>query len=275
MALPTISIIGMGNVGSALFKACRAADYKIHTLYNRSESELASVHTGMPVHLKELGDLTFITVSDQALGSVAESLSDLPGEWEGKCFVHCSGTLSSDVLNSLQNHGANIASFHPMMSVKTDLSSFKNIYFDGEGDEICLSMLNELAGRLGARFMEVDAADRKFLHAASVVASNYLVTLAEVASKIGERSGQQKSEVLKAMLPLMKSTLRNLQSGEPREALTGPIARGEKEVIEKHLSFLGKNEDDGEVYRLLGRLTLGLVDEKTRKKLSALFEDEK
>ena len=51
------------------------------------------------------------------------------------------------------------------------------------------------------------------------------------------------------MMPLLKETLKKLSNVSPREAMTGPARRGDREVIRKHIEMLAG--DDRKIYKIL------------------------
>jgi len=71
--------------------------------------------------------------------------------------------------------------------------------------------------------------------------------------------------------PLVEGTFENLSRHEPREALTGPLVRGDTATIARHLESLAV--DDAKLYRALGRAALELaqktgMDEQTAEKVA-------
>jgi predicted short-subunit dehydrogenase-like oxidoreductase (DUF2520 family) len=69
----------------------------------------------------------------------------------------------------------------------------------------------------------------------------------------------------------VEGTIENLSRHEPREALTGPVLRGDTATIKRHLESLAI--DDAKLYRALGRAALELaqkqgIDEKTAERVA-------
>ena len=81
-----------------------------------------------------------------------------------------------------------------------------------------------LARTLGLRPFDLDDGARVLYHAGAAFASGYLVTLHRVASDLVEAAGAP----AEALLPLMRRTIEN------GFELTGPIARGDWETVERH-----------------------------------------
>jgi predicted short-subunit dehydrogenase-like oxidoreductase (DUF2520 family) len=141
-----ITIIGLGRVGKALLKVLSEQGFEVISAYNRSdiiESSIKSYagtqfYVGDEFSKLQLGDWVFITVSDDAISPIAKELAQLQKGFENKMVVHCSGTLSSQVLEPLRQKGATTASFHPLKSITPKTTNFSNTWFDVEGDESAL-----------------------------------------------------------------------------------------------------------------------------------------
>jgi predicted short-subunit dehydrogenase-like oxidoreductase (DUF2520 family) len=61
------------------------------------------------------------------------------------------------------------------------------------------------------------------------------------------------------LLPLIASTVRNLETKDPAQALTGTFSRGDLETVKRHLAALKRKPDALELYRLLGKRSLKLT----------------
>jgi predicted short-subunit dehydrogenase-like oxidoreductase (DUF2520 family) len=100
-------------------------------------------------------------------------------------------------------------------------------------------------------------------HAAAVMASNYLVTLAQQVCQIAATFGWTREASTAAFLPLMQGVLANLDTVGLPDALTGPIARGDVGTVAAHLEVLrGALPDSLELYVELGLATIPLAREK-------------
>ncbi|MCD6336325.1 MAG: DUF2520 domain-containing protein, partial [Candidatus Latescibacteria bacterium] len=100
-------------------------------------------------------------------------------------------------------------------------------------------------------------------HGAVCVASNYLVTVTDLAARIMERAGVGKEEALGAMLPLIRGTVNNLERIGLPGALTGPISRGDAATLARHLNAMEELAPEVlDLYRTLGAETVRLAREK-------------
>lgn len=270
MNFPETSIIGTGGLGTVLTQTLLAKKIPVKSVFNRTPKkaeELADTNEieiwgSFPSALDDLGKLVFITVSDDEIEKVARRLSQLSDNIEERIFIHCSGNGGADLLQSLKSKGSSVASFHPLQTFtsRAKPEDFKGIYFSIQGDREVFPLLQELAQQLGAEAFEVTKEQKSHLHAAAVMASNYLTALLDASVEIGTASGLSDEKVKKALLPLIRTTLRNTEHHSLSEALTGPIKRGDIITIKKHLSLLEEQSELRDLYCLLGLQAVRLAE---------------
>jgi predicted short-subunit dehydrogenase-like oxidoreductase (DUF2520 family) len=137
-------------------------------------------------------------------------------------------------------------------------------------EERDLQLGEELARRLGLRPFRL-ADDKKTLyHLSAVVGCNLLVALESEAKRLmDEATGGH--DGLDHLAPLLNTALKNLlSSGDPGQALTGPVARGDVGTVRAHLRLLDRESPRlARTYRALSleALTLAaprLDDEQVR-----------
>jgi predicted short-subunit dehydrogenase-like oxidoreductase (DUF2520 family) len=116
-------------------------------------------------------------------------------------------------------------------------------------------------------------------HASAVVASNYLVTLEHFALELLKEANLSEENAYDILEPLIMGTLNNIKAQGSINALTGPVARGDDEIVSRHLSDIDKKLPQfSNLYRLLGKHTLdiaadrGEISDDAQKKLAALFK---
>jgi predicted short-subunit dehydrogenase-like oxidoreductase (DUF2520 family) len=101
------------------------------------------------------------------------------------------------------------------------------------------------------------------LHASAVIASNYLVVLANLMTKVSAKGGIPEDISLKALIPLMRNTLDNIEQNGVTNSLTGPIARGDVNTVADHLELLTSDPELLKLYKLFGLEALKLSDLKS------------
>jgi pantoate--beta-alanine ligase len=110
-----------------------------------------------------------------------------------------------------------------------------------------------LAETLGLRPFVLGDGDRAAYHAGAAIASNYLVTLRKAAGSLLESA----SAPPEALEPLMRGVIDN------GFELTGPIARGDWETVERHLAVIREKRPElEELYVVLARATAAIAGQK-------------
>jgi predicted short-subunit dehydrogenase-like oxidoreductase (DUF2520 family) len=173
------------------------------------------------VRVREAGELRLLCVPDRAIAEVARAIE--AGPW----VAHVSGATP---LRALDPHERRF-SVHPLQTLTKDGGPQQ---LDGAwGGVTAESPDAERRGRwlaetLGLRPFALADDRRALYHAGAAVASNFLVTLYRVAADLVARAGAPPE----ALVPLMTRTIEN------GFQLTGPIARGDWETVERHREVL-------------------------------------
>jgi predicted short-subunit dehydrogenase-like oxidoreductase (DUF2520 family) len=282
----TIGFIGAGTVGTALAVRLQQKGYRVIAVNSRSRSSaerLAGMVEGCQVHDNGQGvadavDMVFITTPDGVIPQIAVQL-----EWRpGQSVVHCSGADSLDVLAPVTSKGASAGGFHPLQTFASIRHAIENIpgsTFAIEAEEPLLGTLREMAESLEGKWIRLGPGDKVLYHAAAVLACNYLVTLVKLSTDLWETFGVPRVEATKALLPLIRGTVNNLENVGLPDCLTGPIARGDLGTIQKHIAALKtKAPQLLPVYLELGRQTIpialakGKIDESRAKELQTVLD---
>ncbi|WP_258360639.1 Rossmann-like and DUF2520 domain-containing protein [Moorella sulfitireducens] len=268
-----VGIIGAGAVGTGMGILLRRRGYTIAGIASRTfaSARRAAARLDCPVferpeEVARRADVVFITTSDQAIGPVAAAVAAVNGFRPGQVVIHMSGSLTSDVLEPARQAGALALSLHPLQSCADADRAVTNLpgsVFSLEGDEEALSLGKRLVKELGGEYFIISPGAKPLYHAAACVASNYLVSLIDLSYRLMQAAGMEPEMAARALAPLIKGTLDNInEKGIPR-ALTGPIARGDIDTVRDHLVAIDTAVPElGEIYRALGRYTAGLAGRK-------------
>lgn len=194
-----------------------------------------------------------LAVRDQDLREVAIELAGHPSEVPGAVVLHASGALSLDVLKPLQTAGYAIARCHPLVSLrrKADPHAFEGVGFAVDGEAFARDRAQGLARWLGGWVLPAiptEAAAVQYHAAASLLAGG-VGTLFEHALDGMARALGDRDSARRGLIELLRSVAHNLEEVEPRDALTGPSARGDVEVVRSHLASLTPQGAD--LYRAL------------------------
>jgi predicted short-subunit dehydrogenase-like oxidoreductase (DUF2520 family) len=153
---------------------------------------------------------------------------------------HASGLLTADALKPLQGRGATVFSFHPLQTFPRDfppaklVHSARGIYYGVDGSPEGIQLAKRLARLLDGKVIVIDPRMRAFYHAACVLASNHLTTMLWILERMFDALETSEKKFYPVFEPILMATLKNIAITSPREALSGPIARGGVETVAEH-----------------------------------------
>jgi predicted short-subunit dehydrogenase-like oxidoreductase (DUF2520 family) len=266
----TLNVIGCGSVGKTLSRLwTRHGVFRVQSVLNRSlergSRAVQFVGAGRAVDdyaRLDPADLVMIATSDEAIETCCRRLCESGVLTEGVIVFHTSGSLPSTLLEPAKSQGALVASLHPVKSFADPAraaETFAGTFCALEGDPQACDAIREALRPCGATTFPVDPEFKTIYHAATVVTSNYLVALMEVALRCFEKAGIDRATALELMQPIATGTASNLFELGPVRALTGPIARGEPSVVERQSKTLGQwDASIQSVYKALGQIALDL-----------------
>lgn len=231
----TISIIGTGNVATHLFKAL--SQYAILP----PDSSIRIINSRTLNDLPDHSDLILISVKDDAIGSVAQRVTG-----KADMIAHTSGSVSIDILRDCAKH---YGVFYPLQtfSKNSELNYLEIPFFIEGNDAETVSNLKTIAQSISSKVFEADSSKRKRLHIAAVFACNFSNHLVAIADDLLQEDGMD----YKVLLPLLKETVRKLDTLPPKDAQTGPAVRNDQKVISSHEDMLADHPDRLAIYRLL------------------------
>ncbi len=276
-AKPRIAIVGPGRLGSALAMELSRAGYRVSELVCRKGSpsgnqvrRLASqLHARVcfPQAARLHAEVVWFCVPDREISSVARTLAG-SGQWRGKTALHASGALTSRELGALRRKGARVASVHPLMSfVRGTIPSLKGVPFALEGDAGALRVAAKIVRDLGGSVFPIPAKNKVAYHAWGAFASPLAIALLATAEQVAKAAGLSPPEARKKMLPMLEQTLENYRRWGAAGSLSGPLVRGDAEIIAKHLDILSPIPGAKEVYLALSRSALRHIPVGRRRKL--------
>lgn len=243
-----IVIIGAGRLAAQLGLTLVKRGMKVVQVYNRTQAngqKLASL-TGATytddIHKITLkADLYFFAVSDSVIGELSSVL-----RLNNKLAVHASGTMGMEILAPVSS---NIGVFYPVQTFP------QNKRIDFRTVPVCIEAnspasaerLMELAKAISNHAYYLDSDKRRMLHLGAVFVSNFTNFLYAITEDVL----LSHDVPFGLLIPLIRQTALNARKGNLVRSQTGPAARGDIKVIEKHLELLADRKDYQEIYRLI------------------------
>jgi predicted short-subunit dehydrogenase-like oxidoreductase (DUF2520 family) len=205
-----VVVVGRGRLGSAIAPALSSAGIEVAGPLGRDDAPTGPA------------DAVLLCVPDAAIADAALAHAGV-----APLVGHTSGATS---LAALDGSGADAFGLHPLQTFAEGGGEF-----EGSGCAIggttprALATADALARCLGMRPFELADADRPAYHAAASIASNFLVTLEAAAERVAASTGLERD----LLVPLVRQTVENWAALGPERALTGPVARGDEETVER------------------------------------------
>jgi predicted short-subunit dehydrogenase-like oxidoreductase (DUF2520 family) len=272
-----IVIVGPGRLGTALALELSRAGYRIIEIVSRRRPAGQSLvrklraRSSSPDSATLDADLIWFCVPDREISPAAHALASRI-KWKGKTVFHSSGALASDELGVLRKQGAKVAAIHPLMTfVRGAVPSLKGVPFAVEGDAAAMRLAQEIVRKLGGETFRIHAKDKAAYHAWGAFTSPLLVALLVGAEQVAGAAGLKAAEARKKMLPILKQTIENYGQLGPAGAFSGPLIRGDAEIVRKHLKVLEKIPAAKEIYLALARTAVKHLPVQRRRKLESVL----
>lgn len=207
-----IGILGAGRLGTALAGALRDAGYE--------------VDGPAPRGTVPSGEAVLLCVPDAEIPTAAAAVAG-----SGVALIgHTSGATPLSALAPAA--GAETFGLHPLQTLTGGRAAFRGCACAVGGSSAdALEAVRAMARDLGMEPFDIADAQRPAYHAAASMASNFLVTLEDVAERVAERAGMTPAQARARLAPLVRTTVENWAIEGPERALTGPVARGDRATV--------------------------------------------
>lgn len=241
-----VGVIGAGRVGAVLASVLAldpayeiaAVSGETPATRERIAALLPGVEVRKPTDVARAADLLLLTVPDDMLAGVVESLAGSGVLRADQTVVHTSGKHGLAVLGPAVAAGARALAVHPAMTFSgtaADRDRLAGCVFGLTAAEADRPLAESLVATLGGRPVHVAEEQRALYHAGLAHGANHLVTLVSQAMDLLRTAGV--ADPAGTLRPLLTAALDNsLAHGD--EALTGPVARGDLRTVRAHLAQL-------------------------------------
>lgn len=273
-----IAFIGAGNVCAVLGRILVENHHQVVAVVSRGMPSARragrfigcrNVSTSLAAIPPDV-EVIYLTTPHGAVADAARALAR-EGRFSFKkiAVCHASGMLTAAVLEPLARRGATTFSFHPLQTFPRDftprriLPTARGISYGVDGPPGGFRAAKRLAAALDGNVVRIRPDRRELYHAACVVASNHLTTVLWVLETLAIACGMDRRTARRAFIPIVDTTLRNVRSSSPAEALSGPIARGGVETVSRHLESVREHSPETLAYfRDISRETVRLAERK-------------
>ncbi|MBY6436458.1 DUF2520 domain-containing protein [Rhodococcus kroppenstedtii] len=263
----SVGIVSAGRVGTALGEALDRVGHVVFGCSAVSDASLARARTRLPdaavlpaAEVAARSELLVLAVPDAELPALVQGLARTGAVSPGTLVLHTSGANGVGILAPLAGNGVVTMAVHPAMTFSgkpEDTERLSSACFGiTAADEIGFAIAQSLVLEIGGEPVGVREDARTLYHAALAHGSNHLVTVVNdaldalrTALADTELTGQQPVEsrpggvAERVLAPLLSAALDNVLRSGPA-ALTGPVARGDADMVDAHLQALTALDDD-------------------------------
>ncbi|MBZ5511568.1 MAG: DUF2520 domain-containing protein [Acidobacteriia bacterium] len=279
---PAITMVGPGNLGSAMARALHAAGYRVREIVHRggiSAKRARALAREIGARDAVTGEARFdaeivwICVGDGAIAACAAELAKAT-RWDGKIAFHSSGALSSRELQRLKKRGAAVASVHPMMTfVRNVRPDLRGVTFAIEGDAGAVRAARRIARDLGGRAVLIEARRKPMYHAFGAFTSPLIVATIAAAERVARKAGLDRVSARAAIAPILRQTVANYIEHGPGGAFSGPLVRGDIETVRRHLEVLRALPEARAAYVALARSAMKTLPVKRKRAIAELLKN--
>ncbi|MCC7438516.1 MAG: DUF2520 domain-containing protein [Armatimonadetes bacterium] len=234
-----LAVVGTGRLAHALLRTIQ--NQRVALLSSRGVTSSAKkILETPPLPLEQLAefpiDTLWLAVSDSAITPVSEAVAGLRQRWDGITVIHSSGVQSLAALGPLTERGATAMVLHPNASLTGLQRIPEGITWRIEPDnETTRRVANRLLEGIIPRFVAVPADLLPLYHAAASLASNLSMTLHAVATELYHSAGVPPDVARQTVTRFLQESAERMEAAPFAQALTGPIARGDMEVVRRQL----------------------------------------
>ena len=225
-----VFIFGAGKVGRGLARAAKAAGVAV---------TLRPARRGLPKREID-ADLLILTVRDRDIAPTAKALAARGLVTNRTACVHVAGALDATPLAALRGVAAGVAQMHPMISFAslTRSPTLVRGNVHTRGDVIAVKRARTFARTLGMTPRTFDDLDTVGYHAAAGLVANGAAALAAMGAELLTRAGVTRGVAHALLGPLLRSVADNVETLGFPAALTGPVRRGDRGAVERHLQTI-------------------------------------
>ncbi len=263
----TVCLIGAGKVGSTLTYHLVQGKYRLKSLFDIDNDKanvlIKKIKQGTVFDKASEAvkgcNLILTATPDTEIPQIARSI--IASVEPGSIIMHASGALPAAILNPDDRRDVHAVSLHPLFSFPELIKSpesLRGICFAIEGDVEGVKEAAAIAEILGGKYIIIETNKKVLYHTAAVFSANFTALMLWISQILLRSLDIEEDFIREGIGQLAGGVLENFRKDGAEKALTGPLVRGDAEVIEKHLATLKRNNP--EFLETYGTLSLEIIN---------------
>ena len=246
----SVVIVGSGNVAEAFARTLASCEeIELRQIYARNTERGMAIAGMVGVEwcsdIEDIApaDLYLIAVSDRAVEDVAASLV-VPDD---AIVVHTAGSVPMNAIAARKGGRGIIYPLQSFTSGREVSLGEVPLFIEADSDDT-RERLMDIASRISSRVEYADSERRKVIHLAGVLVNNFVNHLYAAGSDVLATEDLD-FDILKPLIA--ETAAKAIATNDPTSVQTGPAARGDMAVAERHMEMLADDKRKQQIYKLI------------------------
>jgi predicted short-subunit dehydrogenase-like oxidoreductase (DUF2520 family) len=264
-----IGLIGCGKVGTTLIYLLKKNNrvmgvYDTNKRHEKKAVEVLHIKGNLPLDkLCTESDVLIIATTDDQISHAYKRIKTYLHT--KKYIYHFSGLLPAEIFPKTKNIFR--CSIHPFATFpKIVIPPVRKHYILFiQGDREAKRVARRIFSKENFTLHDISESKKPLCHLLGVFSSNLIVGLVLAMYELAQRIGWNEDDMRRVVFPLIEETLYNIKRYNIKNALSGPLERGDVEIVKQHLQALKGNRDLQNTYKILSFDILKHIPRRKRK----------
>jgi predicted short-subunit dehydrogenase-like oxidoreductase (DUF2520 family) len=271
-----IGLIGCGRVGITIGYFLRKK-HLLYGIYDRNPNTLRNAKNILKIRknpdyknlIQNSDVLLFATPDDEILNAYKKAQTYLKKE---KYLLHFSGLLPAELFP--YKKGIHRGALHPFATFPKIITppGRKRYILFFQGERRCLRIVRKIFSPENFIIYPINKKHKPLYHLLGVFSSNLLVALSSAIKFLMKKLNWKEEDFQRIIVPMFMETIHNVTEFGIREGLSGPLVRGDRKTIEKHLSVLKRYPELYDIYVSLSRILIRYAPMEKQKELKKILK---
>jgi predicted short-subunit dehydrogenase-like oxidoreductase (DUF2520 family) len=199
-------------------------------------------------------DALFIATNDNQISHAFKKIK--PFLNTKKYIYHFSGLLPAEIFPKTKNIFR--CSIHPFATFPKIIIPPERTHYILfiQGDRVAKQVARRIFSNKYFTLHDISKSKKPLCHLLGVLSSNLVVGLVSAMYELAQQIGWKEDDMCAVVFPLIEETLSNIRKYNIKNALSGPLERGDIEIVKQHLKALRGNKALQNTYKSLSLIIL-------------------